>query len=236
MGTSGGPPAGCGRGAGGLWAWRRRPTRSTSMTPSRPRCSEAKSPAAITTSTSRDRATRRRAWSRSRWRSLNASSLKACNTRTVSSWQRALICLSVLLALALLAPASALAGGSAGDQQYIDPLGGQNPNSGSHHSSGSGGSTTPATAPAPSTPSSTSTPTTSSSSTGQTGTSTSSSTGTTAAVSGTSSPTATSSSATAVDPAGKTLPRTGFDAWAGALVGLGLLGIGLVVRRVARRA
>src|SRR5205085_4304802 len=58
------------------------------------------------------------------------------------------ILLLALLALALLAPAAALASGpSAGDQQYVDPLGGGNGSgngsgSGSNNGSGSSGSST----------------------------------------------------------------------------------------------
>jgi LPXTG-motif cell wall-anchored protein len=129
-----------------------------------------------------------------------------------------------LLALALLAPAAALATGpSAGDQQYVDPLGGQNGSSGSNGSNGSsggGGST-------------------SSGGGGSSGASASSgSSGTFSASSGTSSTTSSSTASTgttAGDPTGATsagsLPRTGYDVWLAVGLGIGLLGAGVLVRR-----
>lgn len=128
-------------------------------------------------------------------------------------------CLIALGALALLAPATALAGGpSAGDQQYIDPLAGASHHGSGHsHSSGSG-STTPSTSPAPTT---SPTPSGSSSST---------------SVSSTTSSTATSGTATSStghDPA-KGLPVTGFDALLAAFVGVCLVASGLLLRRAAR--
>jgi hypothetical protein len=129
------------------------------------------------------------------------------------------VCLTVLCALALLAPTSALAGGpSAGDQQYIDPLAGHH-GSGSHHTS-----TTPA-APAPAPASSPSSGATSPSSSGATSSSSTVST----------SGTTTASSTTRGHDPSKGLPNTGFNALQGALVGAVLLAVGKLLGLVARR-
>ncbi len=141
---------------------------------------------------------------------------------TVSSWQRLLFGLAVLCAVALLGPAAALANGpSAGDQQYIDPLGGGT----HHHSKSNGGSssatTTPSTPTATSPPPATVTPTTT----------------TTTATSASSTPATTSATAShSHDPAGKTLPFTGFDVWLSAGLGLGLLAFGFYLRRASSQA
>jgi hypothetical protein len=126
---------------------------------------------------------------------------------------RALVaCLTVLGALALLAPATAFAGGpSAGDQQYIDPLAGSG-----HH--GSSGSHNTSTAPAPAPASSTSSGATSSSSTVSAGATTPA-----------------TSTATRHDPS-KELPFTGFNALQGALVGAVMLAVGTLLGLAARRA
>lgn len=125
---------------------------------------------------------------------------------------------TVLLLLGLLtlaAPALALAGGSAGDQQYTDPLTGTHTQT---HPSSSG--TPTASTPTASTP----TPGTTSGAT------------TSAAV-----PTATTASApnsttTTSKQAVRQLPRTGYDSWlAGSLGGLLMIG-GLGLRRRTRRA
>ena len=129
---------------------------------------------------------------------------------------RALVaCLTVLGALALLAPATAFAGGpSAGDQQYIDPLAG----SGHHGSSSSHHTSSNPTAPAPAPASSTSSGATSSSSTVSAGATTPA-----------------SSTATRHDPS-KQLPFTGFNALQGALVGAVMLAVGTLLGLAARRA
>jgi LPXTG-motif cell wall-anchored protein len=132
--------------------------------------------------------------------------------------------LLVLVALAVLGPAAAIAGGpSAGDQQYTDPLAGTNTNgngssgspSGSSGSSSSGSSSSSSSGSASSGSQSSGTPVASSSSSSSTGT---------AATAGS---TSTSSSGS--------LPMTGFDAALGAVVGIGLLGAGVVVRRRVQR-
>ncbi len=62
-----------------------------------------------------------RAWSRSRCRSLKASSRIACNTHTMLSWRHVWSAALLCAVLALLAAPAALAQ-SAGNQQYVDPL------------------------------------------------------------------------------------------------------------------
>jgi len=125
---------------------------------------------------------------------------------------RALVaCLIALGALALIAPATALAGGpSAGDQQYIDPLAGSSHHGSSHPqtpSSSSSASTAPATVPA----------------------------ATSSTPSGTSSTISSSvtSSSTARDPSNN-LPMTGFDALLAAIVGACLLASGALLLRATR--
>lgn len=137
----------------------------------------------------------------------------------MSSRQRLLFALAVLCAVVLLGPTAALANGpSAGDQQYIDPLG-----SGNHHHKSNGGSststTTPSTSTATSPPPATVTPTT------------------TTATSASSTPATTSATPShGHDPPGKTLPFTGFDAWLAAGLGLSLLAGGAYLRRAGSQA
>jgi LPXTG-motif cell wall-anchored protein len=143
-------------------------------------------------------------------------------------WRKMLALVTIVGAVALLGPAAALATGpSAGDQQYVDPLGGSHSSGGSHHSSGgshsSGSSTTPSsTATTPGT-----SPTTPSA-----GATVSSSTTTTTASASPTATTASTSATSAKDP--KSLPRTGFDVWLAVLIGAGLLSSGLIVRRTVR--
>jgi hypothetical protein len=129
-----------------------------------------------------------------------------------------LSCFVALVTLAVLAPVTALAD-SAGDQQYVDPL---------------GGSTTPSTHKSshPSTPApsrslqSSSVPTSPATSLASTPTATT--------VAASSSTTAASS-----DPPGQsstaTLPFTGLDLWPSVAIGIGLLGSGVALRLVLRR-
>jgi hypothetical protein len=124
--------------------------------------------------------------------------------------------LALLIAFGLLAsvgPAVALAaGGSAGDNQYVDPLAGVHPHGGGSSSSSSGsssGSSAPASSGSASSPA-------------------------VAATSTATTPTATSA-ATSTDPSGKskTLPFTGFGDWQAAGLGAVLLAGGLALRRRA---
>ncbi len=138
-------------------------------------------------------------------------------------WRQLLVLVSVAGAIVFLGPATALATGpSAGDQQYVDPLGGSH--SGSHHSSGGSHSTTQS--PAPTTPTTATTPVSSTPTVSPTVTTTASTT---------TPPTATTASATstAKDPP-KSLPRTGFDALLAIAIGAGMSGAGLAVRRGVR--
>jgi LPXTG-motif cell wall-anchored protein len=146
----------------------------------------------------------------------------ACNTRGVRVCRVTITWLLALGALLLLGPGAALASGpSAGDQQYTDPLGGSStpssqPSSSSSSSSGSGtssGSSAPVTQ-GTSASAGSSSPTASTTTSTSTGATTAATTGTT-----------TSSASTS------TLPRTGFDAWLAAGLGLALLGTGVAVRR-----
>ncbi|MFL5885445.1 MAG: hypothetical protein ACJ77M_10275 [Thermoleophilaceae bacterium] len=114
---------------------------------------------------------------------------------------------SIAVAWALALPATALAQ-SAGDNQYQDPL--ATPNSSTKHSSGSGSGST-GTAPSQGT---------SNGSSGSSGTAGASSSSGTGAASG--------AAAT-----GTGLPRTGGHPVPLALIGVGLLGAGLGVRRLA---
>ncbi len=123
-------------------------------------------------------------------------------------------------ALAALVPASAVASGcgSAGDQQYVDPLQNCNGNGGGGGGSGGGGHSGAGTTTTP--PStSTSPPTT-----------TVSPTATTAATSSTT--TSSTSSSSAKDP--KTLPYTGLDLAPAVLIALAMVGGGIVLRRAVR--
>jgi hypothetical protein len=123
-----------------------------------------------------------------------------------------------IAALAMLAPATAIAGGgSAGDQQYVDPLGGSG-SSGSGSHSGS-------TSTQPSAPTSTSASSSSSSSAAT------SSSG--ASASNTATTTSASLSTKPADPStsSSTLPRTGLDVGLVVAVGVSLLGCGLALRR-----
>jgi cytoskeletal protein RodZ len=126
------------------------------------------------------------------------------------SRSRTLLALLIVLGLlAALGPAVALAdGGSAGDNQYVDPLSGVHTHSGGSSGSSSGSSGATSSAPA--------------SSSAAAGTSTATT------------PTATSA-ATSTDPSGKskTLPFTGFADWQAAGLGALLLAGGLVLRRRA---
>lgn len=142
-----------------------------------------------------------------------------CHTRPVSRPRHLFACLIVLGVLALVTPAASLAacggGGSAGDQQYVDPL--------AHCHRGSSGSSSPsATTPVASTPATT-TPTTPVTPAASTATTTSP-TATTAAGSGTKGGT----------KVGAALPYTGLDARL--IVGLGLALVlgGFVLRRATR--
>jgi hypothetical protein len=147
------------------------------------------------------------------------------------SWRKALILLALLSAVALLGPTSALASGSsAGDQQYVDPLGGSTGTHHSHSTTSTSGSTSP---PPVATPTPTATPPTA---TVTPATVTTTSTTPTATTSGSTStaPTRSSNAKSAGDP--QTLPMTGFDAWLVAAIGLGLTASGMSLRRAARRS
>ncbi len=128
-----------------------------------------------------------------------------------------LIALCLVLSVAALGPAVALASGpSAGDQQYVDPLGGSTGSSSngsgssSGNSSASGSGTAAASSPTATASAGSTTTPTSTSSTGATSTTT----GTTTASS-------------------RTLPFTGFNVWEGAVIGVVMLGAGLLLRRRA---
>jgi hypothetical protein len=127
----------------------------------------------------------------------------------VSKSRTLLALLLVLGLLTALVPAVALAnGGSAGDNQYVDPLAGAPTHSGGSSGSSSGSSGTTSSGPA-------NTPAVAATSTATT-------------------PTATSA-ATSTDPSGKakTLPFTGFGDWQAAGLGAVLLAGGLALRRRA---
>lgn len=122
---------------------------------------------------------------------------------------RLLVVLSLVLALSVVLAPAALAGGSAGDNQYTDPL------AGTHHSgtsSSPAGANTTTSSPTPSSSPATSAPTA------------------TVATTTTTTPAATTTSKAAA----KTLPFTGYSDWeAGALGALLVVG-GLSLRRRVR--
>jgi hypothetical protein len=127
-----------------------------------------------------------------------------------------LVCLGLLaLVTAAVGPAVALAsgGGSAGDQQYTDPLGSTKTTS---QTSTQSQATTPVTTPAPTT-----------AATGTAAATTSAPTATTPGAT----PTATAASGTS---SGKTLPFTGINVWTLAGLGLTLTASGLLIRLRAR--
>jgi hypothetical protein len=129
---------------------------------------------------------------------------------------RFLLCLAAVLGMAFICAGTAAAtggGGSAGNSQYVDPLGGN----GHHHNSG----------PSASSPSTTTTATTSS---GSGNTLTSSPPSSVSSGSAASPSSTTGSSATTNDPP-HTLPYTGLNVWACALLGLVLLAAGATLRR-----
>jgi LPXTG-motif cell wall-anchored protein len=133
--------------------------------------------------------------------------------------------LVVLGTLALAVPAVALAGGSAGNNQYTNPF-------------GSGTTSQPTTTASPQTSSTTAPVTTTSSpppaSTQSAATATTSVVTTTDPASG---PTATAAASGAgATTGGKALPRTGYAEWELAGFGLVLVAGGLVIRRRSRRA
>ncbi len=128
-----------------------------------------------------------------------------------------LVCL--LGAFATLGPAAALASGpSAGDQQYVDPLGG------SHHHNGGGSGGSGSSNPTTSTPSST-TPT----GTTASGTGTTAATGTTTGTGTTANTSATTTSSK------KTLPFTGLNVGLAVAIGMLMLAGGAGMRRSLRR-
>lgn len=150
-----------------------------------------------------------------------------CNTEAMRRGLLIAGCTALLGALALLGAPVAVAscGGSAGNQQYVDPLG-----------SSCGNTTT--SSPSSSSPSSTShtsTPVSSSSASGSPASNgSSSSTGSGTSGSSTSGTSTTSTTPTATTSSGKdpsTLPYTGFNAWLGTLVGIMLAGLGVALRR-----
>lgn len=124
-------------------------------------------------------------------------------------------CLVMVGLLALASGVAQAQGGgnnSAGNSQYVDPLGGSSHSKQGSHSSSSSGST--ATTP------------TTTTTTGSAGSSTLS-------PSAPSSVGGTTTSATAsTTGAGRTLPYTGLNLWACVALGLGLLAGGLALRRV----
>ena len=130
--------------------------------------------------------------------------------------------LIVLGLVAMAAPAIALAGGSAGNNQYTNPFGSTSPSS--PPATSSTASAPPATAPVQTTAPSSTSP--------------SADPGTTPATA-TANPTATAASGAApatTTTSGPSLPRTGYLDWEAAGFGLVLVVGGLVVRKRARRA
>ncbi len=131
-----------------------------------------------------------------------------------------LLPLLLVFAFGLLAPVAALASGpSAGDQQYVDPLGGGSGNSGSGGGGGGGQSSG----------SSGSSSSSSGASTSGTVGSSSSSSATLSASSGTTATTSTGTSS-------GTLPYTGLDVPIAIAVGVGLIASGFFLRRRILRA
>jgi cytoskeletal protein RodZ len=133
--------------------------------------------------------------------------------------------LIVLGTLALAMPAFALAGGSAGNNQYTNPFGSTTPSSPPATSSTSSAppATTPATTPASTTPA-----TTPQSSTAPTPTS----------VATTGEPTATAAAGAApgtTGGSGPSLPRTGYIVGEGVGFGLVLIVSGVLIRRRVQR-
>ncbi len=123
-------------------------------------------------------------------------------------------------ALAMLAPAAALAT-SAGDQQYVDPLGGSSSGSGS--GSSQSGSSNPGSSSS------------GSSSAASSGSSSGSAVASSTPITTASSPTTTSTGSTSTTSAA-TLPFTGYAGWLSGGLGVLLLAAGLALRRVTRRA
>jgi LPXTG-motif cell wall-anchored protein len=142
-----------------------------------------------------------------------ASSLIPCNTRQVRVRRTSLTVLAVLAAAGGPTSAVALAdsGPSAGDNQYVDPLAGTSTTKSKTSTTHSATGTTPAapTSTISATPAVTPAPVAT----------TATSTATTAAT------TATSTDAS--------LPRTGDDTWLIAVLGVGMAGAGVVLRRRA---
>jgi hypothetical protein len=126
--------------------------------------------------------------------------------------------LIVLGLVAMAVPAIALAGGSAGNNQYTNPFGSTSPSS--PPATSSTASAPPATTPAQTTPPSSTSPAV------DPGTATADPTATAAAGAA---PSTTTTS-------GRSLPRTGYLDWEAAGFGLVLVAGGLVVRKRARRA
>jgi LPXTG-motif cell wall-anchored protein len=140
----------------------------------------------------------------------------------VSAVRQIVTLLSLLGVLALAGPAVSFAtgGGSAGDQQYVDPFG-------HTHKSTTTSTTTNApppttTAPATTTPAAPAATTTPAAASSDSNTATD--------------PTATiASSTTTTGSLAKTLPYTGYDSWLAGGLGLVLAGAGLTLRRKAQR-
>jgi hypothetical protein len=136
--------------------------------------------------------------------------------------------LSLLGAVAMLVPPAALAT-SAGDQQYVDPLGGSGSgsSSGSPHSSSGSGSSSGSS-------SSGSSSSGSSSASGASSSGSAAASGTAIAAAGPAT-TNTTPSTTSTGSAGATLPFTGFEGWLSGGIGLVLLASGFALRRVTRQ-
>jgi hypothetical protein len=125
----------------------------------------------------------------------------------------------MLAAFALAVPAGALAGGSAGNQQYTDPFAGS---TGATQTKTQAAATAPATtAPATTAPAATPPPATTSPDTATTGPPT---TGPSTTDPSTTDPT------TTADATATTLPYTGYADWAAGALGAGLIALGLTLR------